>query len=240
MRLKPRIRALLICSAIVCIATEQATTVLAAAEIYVSVTGSDTTGNGSSGAPYATIQKGIDTAMSGDTVVVRDGTYGTYTNANIDVSGMDFGGSNITVRSENGPAQCTIDCAGLRRAFYFHSGETTNAVLSGFTMLNGFAHDGATILCNNNSSPTLSGNVIRDGTAESAGAGICVINGSPMIENNVIASNSTPDVGGAIYGQSCASLIRNNTIYGNSTLTWLWTNEYELVVSAGAGGSVNV
>jgi hypothetical protein len=45
------------------------------AVIYVATTGNDVSGNGSSGAPYKTIQKGISMMTSGDTVIVKAGTY---------------------------------------------------------------------------------------------------------------------------------------------------------------------
>ena len=46
-----------------------------AAVIYVSDVGDDELGNGSSEAPYLTIQKGIDEAYYMDTVMVLDGIY---------------------------------------------------------------------------------------------------------------------------------------------------------------------
>lgn len=42
---------------------------------YVATTGNDTTGTGTSGNPYRTIQKGIDVAAAGDTVHVNAGNY---------------------------------------------------------------------------------------------------------------------------------------------------------------------
>ena len=50
-------------------------TTLGAGAIFVSTTGSDTTGNGTIGNPYRTIQKGISVAQPGDTVYVRGGKY---------------------------------------------------------------------------------------------------------------------------------------------------------------------
>ena len=42
---------------------------------YVSPTGSDVTGDGSSGNPWGTIQYGIDNLGTGDTLILKDGTY---------------------------------------------------------------------------------------------------------------------------------------------------------------------
>lgn len=46
-----------------------------AATIYVTKTGNDSTGNGSVGSPYLTVQKGVDVARAGDTILIGTGTY---------------------------------------------------------------------------------------------------------------------------------------------------------------------
>ncbi|MHC4647975.1 MAG: BACON domain-containing protein, partial [Planctomycetota bacterium] len=73
-------------------------------------------------AEYPTVQAAIDGATNGDVVIVADGVYTGAGNRDI-----DFGGKAITVRSENGPANCIVDCQGTapepHRGFYFHSGE---------------------------------------------------------------------------------------------------------------------
>src|SRR5450759_478626 len=43
--------------------------------LYVSVVGSDTAGHGPLSAPYATLQKAVDVALSGDAVMVGPGTF---------------------------------------------------------------------------------------------------------------------------------------------------------------------
>lgn len=63
------------------------------ADWYVATTGNDTTGNGSSGSPYATLQKAHDSATAGDTVYVEEGVYeqtisGTKNLTIIGVGGM--------------------------------------------------------------------------------------------------------------------------------------------------------
>lgn len=54
---------------------------------------------------YFTIQKAIDAASPLDVVIVADGTWKGTGFKNLDVK-------LITVRSENGPEKCIIDCEG--------------------------------------------------------------------------------------------------------------------------------
>jgi len=119
-------------------------------KIYVSTTGSDTTGDGTAENPFGTIQKGIDTAASGHIVIVRPGRY--TGNGNRDI---DFRRKAIIVRSENGPESCIIDCNGTQaephRGFYFHYGEGPYSKLDGFTITNGYASYGGGIFFTNRS-----------------------------------------------------------------------------------------
>src|SRR5215467_8777346 len=106
-----------------------------AATYYVATTGNDVN-PGTQAQPFQTIQKGIDAAASGDTVLVGDGT---YTGAgNFD---LDYKGKNFTLKSLGGAARCIIDCQQQGRGFIFHNNETAAAVLDGFTIQNGKALD---------------------------------------------------------------------------------------------------
>ncbi len=128
---------------------------------------SDPLEDGSAEHPFDAIQEGIDATVDGDTVLVLDGTYTGDGNRD-----LDFDGRLITVRSENGPDMCTIDCQGSaedrHRGFHFHSGETADAVVEGFTVTNGFI-DWSGGMWNQNSSPT----VINCTFNGNVGGGMC-------------------------------------------------------------------
>lgn len=188
---------------------------------------------------YLTIQKGIDAAVDGDTVLIADGIYTGTGNKN-----LDFKGKAITVKSENGAENCVIDCQGDGRGFYFHSGESSSSVVNGFTVKNGSAvgswpdNSGAGILCES-SSPAIANNTIIENTADYGagilchassatitsnaitknsaifGAGIFCENSSPIIQNNVIERNSVISDGGGMYCNDSFPAVINNTITGN-------------------------
>ena len=145
---------------------------------------------------YPTIQSGINAAQSGDTVLVADGTYTGDGNRDI-----DFHGKNLTVKSVNGPTSTIIDCGGYastdgsgnHRGFYIHSGETS-AVISGFTVKNGFQHYTVTI--------PHSGN----------GGGIFIgINGTSTIANCTFIRNTVDRTGGGAF-------IENDGVNNNNTI----------------------
>jgi len=57
-------------------------------------------------------------SASGGTIIALAGNYNLSGDYN-----LDFGGKNLTIRSDTGPSTTRIDCGGVdgRRAFYFHS-----------------------------------------------------------------------------------------------------------------------
>jgi len=184
---------------------------------------SDPCENGSIEHPYDAIQEAICMACYKDIVLVADGTYTGDGNRDI-----DFLGKAITVRSENGPNNCIIDCQGSwehwehpRRGFYFHSGEDRDSILQGFTIANGHfwysgSESGGGIYCRR-ASPTISNNIITHNTAGYAGAGICCDSSSATITNNVIAGNFDASGGGIACLNRSSPIIRDNMIADNRT-----------------------
>ncbi len=185
---------------------------------------SDPLEDGTADHPFDAIQEGTYAAAPGDTVLVADGTYTGIGNREI-----RYQGKAITVRSENGPENCTVDCGAIetetRGGFYFYSGEGPGAVLEGMTITGSSFNAAHPELFGNgiyinNSSPTITGNVIThshndDGIYCGGGSGPAIIgntiadcdesgivigNGNPIIRDNIIVRNgSTSRDGGGIH-----------------------------------------
>ena len=103
-------------------------------ELYVSVNGSNVSGDGSIEKPFQTIQYAIDKAAKNGIVTVLDGEYKGSGNTNI-----SLGMKNITLQSQNGSLCTIINCENSSRAFYLSDGESKESVIQGFTIKNGSA-----------------------------------------------------------------------------------------------------
>jgi subtilisin family serine protease len=167
---------------------------------------------------YPTIQAAIDDAWNGDTIWVADGTYSGEGNIEI-----DFGGRAITVRSENGPQSCVIDCRGKGRAFCFQQGEGKDSVLDGFTITDGGGVDyGGAIRCIA-SSPTIRNCLLIKNSAGQYGGGLCNSYGSsPAVvsctfEENSCSSSRLSGYGGGIANlQNSSPTVQDCTFVANS------------------------
>jgi parallel beta-helix repeat protein len=158
-------------------------------------------------ADFNNIQAAIDAAVTGDTILVADGTYTGPGNRDI-----DFLGKAITVRSQSGPENCIIDCnrTQMSQGFYFHNGEDSNSLLDGFTIINGFHMYGGGICCKDSSNPTINNCIIADAIHS---CGIYCNNSSPIITNCTITGNS--DLSG-IYCDNSSPTINNCIITDNT------------------------
>ena len=151
----------------------------------------------------ATIQKGIDAAQHGDTVLVANGNY-----QGVGKRGLRFRSKIIEVRSENGPEYTIIDAENKTYVFSFEGGEGRLSVVDGFTITGG---DVDAIYCYDNASPTIINNIIIG----NPGIGIHCQGGSSLIKNNIITQND----GGGIKCQRASEMeIDGNIIMNNTAL----------------------
>lgn len=179
-------------------------------------------------AEYPTIQLAIDASNDGDTVLVADGTYAwAY------ISGVIHKHQKLTVRSENGPENCIIDCQGAT-GFWFYRTGARDYRLEGFTFVNDAYAFGA-IYCSERSSPIISNCIVTDNRGS---AGIrCYSRSSPTISNCIITNNHCWSGGIRINASSNPKIINciisdnlnvgiycedSNPIITNSTITDNW------------------
>jgi hypothetical protein len=174
--------------------------------------------------PYSTwstaatnIQSAINQSANGDTVLVAPGIYFEADN---------FDGKAIVLRSLNGPSQTWINATNSI-GITFGSGETTNSVLSGFTLTNAatgisLSSSSATIVSNiivncpigiNGSlaSPIITGNFINGGN----NAGIAILaNSAPVLVQDNVVQNHNGGIG--VGGNGYQALVTGNLIQNNA------------------------
>lgn len=171
--------------------------------IYVSTNGSDEKGNGSESLPFASIQHAINTASSGDVVLVNPGTYYESIRYGKDIT---VASQFVRTKDENFVYNTIIDGTKFtnpQSVAYFNSGETREAKLIGFTIQNGagahisypWHHAGGISI--HGASPTISHCNIVNNKSTYEGGGIFCRYGSPLFEHCLFAQNNAPG-GGAL------------------------------------------
>jgi len=183
---------------------------------------------------YPSIQAGIDAANDGDTVLVAPGIY---------FETINFSGKDIVVTGTdpNDPGivgYTVINADQDGSAVTFENGETSAAVLRGFTITGGFGTLNNSIEGGGNifwgggiycigASPTITKNIIAGNRGPVApgntqadsqicyGGGIACIQSNAVITHNIIRNNVGFVAGGLILYVGQATLT-NNLIYGNS------------------------
>jgi hypothetical protein len=164
--------------------------------------------DGSGDAP--TVQAGIDSSVTGDTVLVHPGTY---------VENLNFSGKDIVLKSASGPETTILDGSGTPGpVIRLENGETSGAIIEGLTITGGtvIPSNGGGIYCRR-TYPIIRFNIIRNNTGNSAG-GIRLIGGTlgeAVIEGNVIEENHSENLGGGIYILRMSVTIRDNMIVRN-------------------------
>ena len=183
---------------------------------------------------YPFIQTALTAMDSGDTIIVRPGTYYEYD--------LNFLGKNLTLRSELGPGLTIIDGTAASSVFEFGSGEGPDAILDGFTITNGMKWDGGgvSIIADPNgfiSSPTIQNCIIENNVGSGGGGGMHIRGGSlTLVDNCLIQNNTTTFYHGAgvvIFGSSpifrnCT--IRNNVATGTGGAFGIWDSASDVTI----------
>jgi hypothetical protein len=170
-----------------------------------------------------TINAAIDSAMSGDDVLVGPGT---YTRTSEGVAGMFsiiMMKAGIWLHSEAGPEATIIDAEGLHTVIWC-SELNEQTIIEGLTITGGYrdglaGEGGGGIHCRE-SAVTITGNIITNNSAQNyyggAGGGgvFCSDCTNLVITDNLIAENTAGTFGGGIWCNGSAT-VTNNLIVDN-------------------------
>ncbi|MFH1690932.1 MAG: metallophosphoesterase [Candidatus Eisenbacteria bacterium] len=185
---------------------------------------------------FVTIQAAVDACSEGDVVLVAPGVYSGVGNRDI-----NFGGTNIVVRSMDGPDDTIIDCQDAGRGFHIHSGENATTVIEGLTIQNAVGFNGGAISISGSTpcSPTITRCKFVDNGPNQYGTAMYIQGGDfeyslPHISECYFEGNSDWTVyntwygrptftdcvfngnpGRAVYCWSSQPVLENCTFYGN-------------------------
>ena len=208
-------RKVLITAVFVCLAVSASN---AANIIYVDVNSPNKPGIGTFGDPFRKIQDGINSALTGDTVLIRPGIYSGPGNYNLDPVGKAITISSTNPEDAEIVANTVINPNKAGRGFYIYRSEDANCHISGLTIANAYTVGlGGGITCQN-SSPTVSYCVIRSNSAAWYGGGIFCQDSNAIFYNCIVAGNSSLLNGGGIEIWSGQPTFKNSIIYNNRSL----------------------
>ena len=179
-------------------------------DYYVTTTGS---------ADFATIQSALDNVPPGCSIVVAPGTYW---------EALEFPGTAIYLRSQDGPETTTISAGGVGSVLTFYNGDTRQTIVEGFTITGGTGTDlwtvaegkppkleayGGGAIIRFGSSPTLINLWFTDNSAIYGGA-IYADDGTFVVDGCTFQNNDA-DYGGAVLVYNTTPTIQNSTFEGN-------------------------
>lgn len=150
------------------------------------------------------IQDAVDSANSGDQVVVTNGVYQTgFRLVNDGTTNRVAVTNSISLQSVNGPTATLINGGHAMRCVYLADG----AALTGFSLTNGFTGGGAVVWCASTNA-LVSGCLLVSNTASSGGGAY-----SGTLSNCTLALNVCTASGGGAYD----SILNNCTLTANVT-----------------------
>lgn len=177
-----------------------------------------------------TIQAGLDSSSTNDTVLVGPGTYYENivwsTTPGIDLI-SEFGADTTTIDGSN--SACVI-------VFYLPADIDTTTIIQGFKIQNGNSSNAGGICCDSSNSPMIVDNIITSNNSSYWGGGILCRYASPHIIGNTIINNSSSYVGAGLSCiQSSAIIKYNNISFNNSVFPGggIWCDFYSSLTLVG-------
>jgi len=166
---------------------------------------------------YATIQDAIDIASAGDTIVVAAGTYSGDGNRDLNMEGK----SGLVFLAPGGNQATTLDLQGdasePHRLFERHLSAEHDFVFEGFTIENGYAHQGGVVQGNQGTAlVTFTDCIFHNNHADFGGV---ISRSSITLKYCSFEANSADSAGGVLYAtwgnaQSCLFLNNSADLYG--------------------------
>ncbi len=168
-----------------------------------------------------TIQAGINTSADGDTVLVQPGTY--YENINYNGQNIVVASLFYTTQHNSFIDQTIVNGSQNGSVVTFENGETSSALLVGFTITNGSGnimpngvYCGGGIFCHEDSDSTLMNCIVTQNNAGDGGGIFCYLHSDPTIIDVEISYNSTNDDGGGLHcNWGSNPTLENVIIFGN-------------------------
>ena len=180
---------------------------------HVSVTGSDSLGDGSETTPFASIQHAVNQSDFQDTVLVQPGTY--FENLVIShkrISLMSLFGISGDIEYIH---STIIDGGGVSSTVTLQGDLDSNMVFCGFSVTNGSAEMGGGVYVSGGE-PLLSNLRIYNNEAEFSGGGIGIPHGQPHLLQLELFDNSADYGGGIYFGDCYLALLENSCIHSNN------------------------
>ena len=210
--------------------TVSTSAVVAYTNVYVSSSGNDSTGNGSSSKPYATLAKAYSKVKSGGNIILLSNiTQSTAANFNTS-------SKTVTLKS-NGSSKYQITRSSSLTSSPLINLSNKNTITITNVTLNGNNVSSTTALIRASGTCTVnlnSGTTVQNGnnTSKYAGGGVQVSGSSTLnINGATIKSNKTNNQGGGIYLNSSTLNLNSGTITGNSLIN--------STLSDAGGGGIN-
>lgn len=169
--------------------------------------------------PVQTLDRAVEIAHPGYTIIVADGIYTGEFNNDLILS------VPLTIKSENGPDNCIFDCLGNRFITINHGSSSAQSLIEGLTIKNGYHDMGGAIHCDRSRLNLINCRFLNN-IANSRGGAVYAVD-AELDVNLCEFTNNSAGTGGALFSEFSIMILDGSEFTSNST-------------SQGGGGAVAV